>query len=193
VAGYNGIANLSQDGTKMIIYHFTSNVNDDLYLLDIPSGKYQKLTEDEGDVAYYSPRLMPDNKTIWLTCNNNKDGIQRLAKMTVGSPEVKFIDDGWIDPKWEIDNISFSRDYKYMAAVVNEDGYGRLRMREVKSKRVLPIPPMEGILSSAIFDKNGNCILSFNSPTYAPDVWKWWPSTGKLVQLTHSIYAGIDR
>ena len=193
VAGYNSIADVSANGKYMIIYNFTSNVNNDLYLLDLSTLDYTKLTEDEGDVSYLSPTLMPDDKTIWLTCNDNEDGITRLAKMTVGSPKVDFANDGWIDPKWEIDGLSFSRDYKYMAALVNEDGYVRLKLREVKSGKELPSPPLDGMIDGGYFDMNGNVLISYADPTYAPDVWRWNPKSGEIKQLTFAIYAGIDR
>ncbi len=80
----------------------------------------QEILIDEGyDVVYGSPTLMPDNKTIWLVCNGNSDGIARVATMTVGSPDVAYINDGWVDPKWEVEGIGFSRDFKYMGAQVN--------------------------------------------------------------------------
>jgi dipeptidyl aminopeptidase/acylaminoacyl peptidase len=193
VHGYLSIGDISQDGTKMIVYNFISNVADDLYLLDLKTGEHQKLNEDEGNVLYYSTNLMPDNKTIWLVCNGNDEGIARLAKMTVGAPKVEFIDDGWIAPKWEVEGLGVSRDYKYMTAIVNEDGYNRLKVREVKTKKELPNPPLDGMLGGGIFDKNGSCLISFSGPTRAPDVWKWNPTTLELRQLTFSIYAGIDR
>ena len=117
VRGYNYIASVSSNGKFMIIFQITSNSNDDLYLLDLNSLEYSKLTDDDHDVIYDSPTLMPDNKTIWLTCNDNEEGISRIATITVGSPEVAFVDDGWIDPKWEVDGLEFSRDFKYMTAV----------------------------------------------------------------------------
>ncbi len=193
VSGYFAIADISHEGSKMIIYQFTSNVNDNLFLLDIASGDYQQLNKDEGDVLYVNPTLMPDNKTIWLLCNDNEDGISRLATMEVGSPKVTFVEDGWVDPRWEIESLGFSRDYKYMTVIVNEDGYNRLKMREVATKKSLPGPPLDGIVGGGMFDKHGSCLISFTGPTRAPDVWKWDPKTKELRQLTFSIYAGIDR
>ncbi len=193
ITGYNAIADISEDNQKLILYNFTSNVTNDLYLLNLENLKYQKLNKDEGDIAYYSPTLMPDNETIYLTCNDNDDGIQRLATITVSSPKVNFVDDGWLDTRWECEGIGFSRDYKNMGAIINEDGYARLKMREVKTKREIPNPPLDGILGFGGSDKHGNVLLSFYSPTRAPDVWKWNPATRELKQLTFSIYAGIDR
>jgi dipeptidyl aminopeptidase/acylaminoacyl peptidase len=193
VTGYNAIFDLSQDGTKMIVGNFTSNVNNDLYLLDIPTGDYQKLNDDNIDVYYGAVTLMPGNETLWLTCNNNDDGIQRLAKMTVGSSKLEWVDDGWIDPAWEIDAFGFSRDYKTMFAEVNVDGYVRAQFRNAETMEELPSPPLDGIISVGGSDKNGNVYFSFNGPTLAPDVWRWNPATEELTQLTFSIYAGIDR
>ncbi|HEX7880077.1 MAG TPA: prolyl oligopeptidase family serine peptidase, partial [Candidatus Eisenbacteria bacterium] len=191
--GYNSVAELSLDNTIMIVSNSTSNVNNDLYVLDLKSGQSRQLTKDTGDVSYESVNLMPDKKTIWLTSNGNPDGISKLGTMSIDSPEISWVNDGWLDPKWEVEGVSFSRDYKTMAVRQNEDGYGRLKMREVSSKKPLPNPPLDGILGSVLFDKDGACILSFSGPTRAPDVWKWNPRTKELKQLTYTIYAGIDR
>ncbi len=193
VNGYNALLDLSKDGSRLIIGNFTSNSNNDLYLLNLDTRQYTKLTEDDTDIRYDSPTLMPDNETIWLTCNDNKDGIQRLATMKVGSAENQYVDDGWIDPRWEIESLGFSRDYKRMVASINEEGYMRMKMREVETGTEIPGPPLDGILGGGTFDKHGACLVSFTGPTRAPDIWKWNPDTGELKQLTFSIYAGIDR
>jgi len=193
VPGWNGIFGTSKDGSILLVYHANSNVSNDVYLVDMNTLEHRQLNSDTGGVAYDMVTLMPDNKTIWLACNDNPDGIMRLAKMTVDSPEVEFVDDGWLDPKWGISELTFSRDYKYMTATINEDGFGRMKIREVETGKELPSPPLEGIVSGGVFDRNGACLISFNSPTRAPDVWRWNPHTGKLEQLTFSIYAGIDR
>ena len=193
VRGQTAIADLSEDGTRMILANYSSNVNNDLYLLDLPSGKWEKLTPHTGDVQYGGPTLLPDNKTLWLTCNDNKDGISRPATMTVGSPKINWVKDGWLDPKWECDGIGFSRDFKYQIATTNEDGYSRLRMREFATKKELRTPPLEGMYGYGGCDQNGNFILSLSSATRTSDVWRWNPVSGEWKQLTHSIYAGIDR
>ncbi len=196
VTGYNAVADLSQDGQKMIVTRYVSNVSNVLYLLDLTTGEYEQLTEIQPgkDVIYSDPTLMPDNKTIWLVCNDNPDGILRLAKMKVGSPAVEFINDGWIDPKWTVDGLGISQDYRWMTALVNENGYVELRLREIETKRELPSPEgLHGIMGYGKFAKDSTCLISFTGPTRAPDVWKWNPYTKKLQQLTFSTYAGINR
>jgi dipeptidyl aminopeptidase/acylaminoacyl peptidase len=193
IKGSNSIADLSPDGTKLIVANYSSNVNNDLYLVDLATKKYDRLTKDKGDVVYGSVSIMPDNQTVWLTCNDNKEGMSRIARMTVGDPKVKYADDGWLDTKWEVGGMGFSRDFKYQFATVNEDGYDRLHLRDFASKKELRTPPLEGMYGYGGYDQNGNFILSLASATRTSDVWTWNPVTGHWAQLTHAIYAGIDR
>ncbi|UCE23959.1 MAG: S9 family peptidase [Candidatus Zixiibacteriota bacterium] len=193
VRGWNSIQDVSEDGNFLIIYHGVSNVTNDLYLLDRATGQYQKLNEDGGNFEYFSATLMPDNQTIWLRSNGNDDGILRLARMTVGSTELEFIEDGWLDPRWELKVMKISPDFRMMAAITNEDGYQRIKLRELDSKKDLPVPPLDGIIDDIYMDYNGNVLFSFESPTRAPDVWLWNPNSEELKQLTFALYAGIDR
>ena len=193
LAGAKYPVGLSQDGTKLIIERWNSNFNMDLWLLDMVTGEYQMLNQDDSDVRYNYAALMPDQKTVYLICNDNPEGIKRLARMEVGSPDLKFVNDGWLDPEWEVEKLQFSRDFKHMAAVINEEGYYRLKIREVESKKELPSPPLEGTFGEPHFDKNGVCIVDFEGPTRVPDVWSWDAKNEKLKQLTFSSYAGVDR
>lgn len=193
LAGSKEPVSLSQDGSKLVIQRWNTNVDKDFWILDLNTGEYQQVNQDTTDVRYDFIRLMPDNKTLWLLCNANPDGLTRLAKMKLGSPEVEFVEDGWLDPKWEVDEMLISRDYKYMTVKINEDGYMRLKMREIESRRELRSPPLEGKLSGGVFAGDGTCLIGFEGPTRAPDVWRWNPTTEELEQLTFSTYAGIDR
>jgi len=183
----------SQDGRQLLIDLTHSNTDIDLFLLDLETGNYQKLTDDTGDIIYSHPTLMPDNRTVYVICNGNEAGIRRLAKLKVGAPGVEFIDDGWLDPRWELEGLYFSRDYKYMSVIVNEDGYRRLKIRERESGRELLSPPLDGQVTGSYFDRYGRCVVSFESATRTSDAWRWNPLDEELKQLTYSSYAGIDR
>jgi dipeptidyl aminopeptidase/acylaminoacyl peptidase len=193
LSGYFAIADVSSDGSLMIVVRYNSNADNELFLLNLSTLEYTRLTNDDKDIIYGSPHLLNDNKSIWLTCNDNDEGISRLANLTVGSPVVEYVNDGWIDPRWDIEYLSFSKDDKFMAAFINEEGYVRMKIREVDTKNSLPSPPLDGILGGGAFDQNGAVLISFNGPTRTSEVWRWTPSTKELKQLTYAIYAGIDR
>ncbi len=193
IRGNISIADISADGSLLIISRINSNEDNDLFLLNLATLSHTSCTKDGKDILYKSPTLMPDNRTLWLTCNDNAEGISRLAKMSVNSPQVEFVNDSWIDPRWEINSLTFSRDANYMAAFINEDGYVRMKLREVETKNQLPSPVLDGILGGGYFDQDGTCLLSFSGPTRTTEVWRWDPSSKKSEQLTFAIYAGIDR
>jgi dipeptidyl aminopeptidase/acylaminoacyl peptidase len=193
VSGYNSILDVSQDGRRIIVSHLSSSADNDLYLVDLVSGESRKLTEDDELIRYGSPTLMPDNRTIWMTCNDTPDGLARIARMRLGSPDIEFVEDGWIDPRWEVESLWFSRDYASMYALVNEDGYARLRIRTADTLQPVPGPPLDGMIGQVFSDARGRVIFGFNSPTRASDVWRWDPAAGELEQLTFASYLGIDR
>jgi dipeptidyl aminopeptidase/acylaminoacyl peptidase len=193
VPGSKYPVSFSQNGRQLLIDLTHSNTDIDLFLLDLETGDYQKLTDDTSGVIYSHPTLMPDNRTIYLISNGNDEGIKRLAKLKVGEPGVEFVDDGWLDLRWELEGLYFSRDYKYMSVIVNEDGYRRLRVRERESGRELPSPPLDGQVTGCFFDCYGRCTVSFESATRTSDVWRWNPLNEELKQMTYSSYAGIDR
>jgi dipeptidyl aminopeptidase/acylaminoacyl peptidase len=190
---YDIPAGLTPDGAKLFVYALQGNPDNDLYLVDLKTLAVDSISYDEGGVFnHFNPFLMPDGKTVYLLSNYNDDGITRVAKMTVGNPKLEYIWD-WIDPKWSVDDLGYSRDYKYMYAIVNEDGYSRLRIREIATGADAPQAPLDGMYSAPRFDKNGNVYFTFSGPTYAPDVWKFNLDSKKLNKLSKTMYAGIDR
>ncbi len=192
VSGYNSVMDVSRDGRRIIVSNLHSNAHNDLYLVDVADGTHRKLTHDEELVRHGNPTLMPDDRTIWLTCNRTPNGLARVARMRVGSPEIEFVEDGWIDLRWEVESLWFSRDYAWMFALVNEDGYARLKIRSASSLEPVPGPPLDGMIGPVFEDSRGRVVFGFNSPTRAPDVWRWDPASGELAQLTFASYLGID-
>jgi len=190
---YDIPASVTPDGSKLFVYALQGNPDNDLYLVDLQTLALDTLTNDSGgQFNYFYPSLMPDGKTVYLVSNYNSDGMPRVAKMTLGSPKLEYIS-GWIDPKWSVDDFGVSRDYKYMYAIVNEEGYSRLRIRNIQTGEEAPQAPLEGMYSAPQFDNKGNIYFTFSGPTYAPDVWKFNLTSKKLDKLTKTMYAGIDR
>ncbi len=190
---YDIPAGLTPDGKKLFVYALQGNPDNDLHLVDLKTLAVDTLSSDSGgEFNYFNPFLMPDGKTVYMISNYNEDGMPRVAKMTLGSPDLEYVED-WIDPKWAVDDIGFSRDYKYMYAVVNEEGYKRLRIRNLETGKDAPQAPLDGMFGSPQFDKDGNIYFTFSGPTYAPDVWKFSLVTKELKKLSKTMYAGINR
>ena len=187
--GYNGPADITKDGRYLLTYTYSSNVNNDYYLLNLETGKEKLLTPHEGNVVYESFRLTPDLKYAYLITNDNEDGIARLAKLDLESMKLEFLDK---DSKWEYEGAVLSNDGRYLAWLVNENGYSKSYMKDLETGEMLPSPPLEGMVGGGSMSDVKSILFSFNSPTKAPDLWLWEWETQELTQITHSSYAGID-
>ncbi len=190
VVGYHGWADLSLDGSKLLYYRFDSNVNDDLFLYDLATGETEHLTEHEGEILYDNFQFSGDGQSLYLTCNDNDQGINLRAKMDLATKEITYLD---AEAKWNVEGITMSPDRKVMAWIINEEGYGRLKLANLESGQSLPTPKMDGIFAAPILSESSRMLFTFNNPTQTSDVWSWDWSKQTLEQLTFSTYAGIDR
>ena len=57
--GWNNPTDVSADGSKLLMTHYSSNVDTDLYLLDLNQRSEQLLTEHRGDHVFFNGRLGP--------------------------------------------------------------------------------------------------------------------------------------
>ena len=187
--GSNGIMDLSLDGRYMITIHANSNIDYELFLLDLENGGHRKITPEDGEFTYDYATIMPDNKTVYMVSNNNEKGIPSIATLDLETGAIEFVD---YESKWTIDLLTFSKDRRYAACLVNEDGYSNLEMWDMQKDEPLPLPPVTGIVKSPSFSNDGRIIFQFNSPTRSPDVWTWDWKKPELKKITHSTQAGID-
>ncbi|MBU1318860.1 MAG: S9 family peptidase [candidate division Zixibacteria bacterium] len=187
--GYNGPAGLSRDGKYLLTYTYTSNVDNNYYLYDLATSEERLLTPHEGDAMCESFSLTPDGTTAYIVTNANEDGIARLAKMDIASLEIEFLED---NSKWENEGCLLSDDGRYLAWRVNDEGYSKPYIKDIKTGTMLPTPPLEGMFGDGWMSEVKSLLFSFNSPTMAPDLWLWDWETQTLKRITYSTYAGID-
>jgi dipeptidyl aminopeptidase/acylaminoacyl peptidase len=187
--GKNGPLEITRDGRFLLTYSYSSNVNNDFFILDLQTGKETHLTPHVGDVSHRAFSLMPDGLAAYLVSNGNADGISRLARLDIATKQIQFIDS---TSKWEYEGCTVSDDGNYLAWRVNELGYSRVYLKDLQTGLMLASPPLDGTVSSVALTDVKSMLFGFNSPTKAPDLWLWKWETKELTQITHSTYAGID-
>lgn len=188
--GYHSPQIISKDGKWLIVGKFPSNVDSDIYLVNLQTGAVEYLTPHEGNALFSSYAFALDNSFIYVVTNLNKEGIGRRARLDLKSKKFSFLDK---DTKWEVEGMTFSDDMSRMAWIVNEDGYGRMHIWDMRANAELPSPPLDGLIDGGSFAGNDAAVISFNSPSNPADLWRWDISTQKLTQLTFAVSAGIDR
>ncbi|SYZ73494.1 putative Peptidase S9 prolyl oligopeptidase active site protein [Candidatus Zixiibacteriota bacterium] len=189
MGGTNYIAGLSPDEQYLLFQHTYSNSNNELYMLELKSGKAELLTPHKDEALYLSPYMKSDNSTIYLISNANKEGILKRAILDVPSKKVYFLDP---DSHWTIDGLGMSENRKYMYWLANEEGYSRIYLQAMEGPIPLRVPTMEGLISSAMVNNGGNIVFAFTDPVKTQDIWFWDWRNADLEMKTHSTYAGID-
>jgi dipeptidyl aminopeptidase/acylaminoacyl peptidase len=187
---WNSAAAISGDGSLLLVEHWTSNMNSDIYLVDIDSGEDILLTEHKDDYKFEYGKLTPDGEQVYFMTDKNDDGIIRVARRGVGSGKIEFINP---DSPWDTEEMDLSPDGRYLAWVENVEGYGALYMLDTETSEKIEVSELQGIASKLAFSGEGTLLFTFTSPVLPPDIWSYDVASGALEQLTFSTFAGIDK
>ena len=189
IPGWNAAGDVSDDDRYLLVAHYDSNTNSDLYRVDLETGDRILLTPHEGEILYEAAQFDRTGAKIYLLCNDNPDGITRRAVLDVATKKLTFLD---TEGQWEAEGLGLSPDRGTMGWAVNEDGYSRLYLKDLERERMLPVPPMDGQISGFAFSERGQVAFGFSSAVSTSDVWVWDWTEPELVKITHSTYAGVD-
>lgn len=188
-SGWNSTDDISADGTRILTGRWVSNTNSDLYLVDVEMGEETLLTEHEGDYIFAYAHLVPDGGSLYCVTNMNDDGIRRVARLDIGTGDLKFVTP---DTPWETSEMALSEDGRFLVWVENMDGYGVMHAMNLETGEEIGPDLTGGIVSNVHVASSGSIVFVFSGPSKAPDVWRYDLGSGALTQLTHSTYAGID-
>ena len=188
-SGWNSAEDVTHDGSRIVTSRWLSNTNNDLYLVDVETGVERLLTQHEGDYIFDYPYLTQDAQAIYCVSNLNADGIRRVARLDVAGGNLEFLTP---DTPWETTELTLSDDGKILVWVENIEGYGIMHGLNMETGEEIEMGLTMGIISDVRACSSGDVVFVFSSPSKAPDVWKYDFTSGRLEQVTHSTYAGID-
>jgi dipeptidyl aminopeptidase/acylaminoacyl peptidase len=187
---WNGAEAISADGKKLLGGHWISNMNSDLFLIDLETGADLLLTEHEGDYIFDYGRLTPDGKYLYCVTNMNDDGLLRVARLEVGTGTMEFVN---AESPWEIEDMELSPDGRYLAWVENVEGYGTVYVLDTETDERTELTEMKGIAGGLEFSGEGTLVFTFTSSALPPDIWTYEIAARVLEQVTFSTFAGIDK
>ena len=189
VSGYHTISSWSPDGSSLIVSRHHSNLNNDLYSIDLASGEATHLTPHEGEARFSGARVTPDSSSMYLATDRDGD-FMRLARLDLSTLELEYL----TPDDWDVEEVELSRDGAYLIATRNVDGYSDFVLFNGRGRR-LPEPRMpEGILGGFEFSPDGKRLsFTLTGPDRNPDVWTVDLPEGEPRRVTRSSTAGIPR
>ncbi|MBU1701908.1 MAG: S9 family peptidase [Candidatus Eisenbacteria bacterium] len=187
---YNIASDLDKAGRRLTLIEYRSSQDTDILLIDLETKEVTNLTEHEGDKYYVGGVFSADEQSIFILTSDNAQGLLKPAMMNLETRKITFPFKG--DSPWELEEGELSPDRRYTALVYNEEGYGRLSIFDIEKGKEMPVPELDGIVSSVSLSNTHEITFGFSSPTQSPDVWRWNWDTRELKRVTFSTYAGVD-
>jgi dipeptidyl aminopeptidase/acylaminoacyl peptidase len=192
--GVGTLTDVSRDGKKAVVSRLRSRGDNDLFLLDLATGKEALLTPHDPPGSFEGGKLSPDGLTVYLTANKDADNVY-LAKVLIapdGKPQpiqkLTFRDDAEVD--------DFAIRPNGFGAAVDFDTAGRseLTIIDLHSLQLYPVKKVAGEIVGGLDFSANNKRLAFTvgGAKLPTDVWVLNMSSGSLRQVTASPHAGVD-
>jgi dipeptidyl aminopeptidase/acylaminoacyl peptidase len=189
-------AGFSPDGAKLIGLEFRSNSDMSLFLIDVDSGEATELTPHEGEVKFLPGPWATDGSGLYVLTDEGRE-FMGLAFQPIDA-EGEAGEREWIEaPDRDIDELAGSADGRVIAWLENDEGYGRLRIRDVEAGRELPAPMLpqgtgSGFGSGLSLSPDGaRAALAWDQPARPPEIYVVETATGEARPVTESRSAGL--
>ena len=194
--GTNYPLRYSPDERSLLFTRWHSNIHVQLLLLDLSTGETRPLTPDvvEGQALHHFPYWSADGRGLYLVSNRGRQFFS-LAWLDLATNELTYLRD---DP-WDVENLALSSDGRYIALVLNEDGYSRLELFDVsggwEARRALPVPTLpRGVMYELTWSCDDTRLaITCLAPDDAADIWIWDVPSQSLWRATRSSTGGIPR
>jgi dipeptidyl aminopeptidase/acylaminoacyl peptidase len=164
----------SRDGQFLLLRNFVSITNSQLHLVNVESGASRRLAiepknKTDATISIGTAGFSADDQGIWLISDLGAE-FRQLHYFSLSDDSLRTLTS---DLSWDVEDLAIDRNGRYLAYVVNVDGFDELFIRDLGAARNLPIKELpKGLISNLRFDSSGTRLgLALESPTQTRDVW----------------------
>jgi len=198
--GWLSVAGWSPDDSRLLVHEARSNVDTDVYVLDVESGALAALTGEgfpgdgnTGDeaVRYKSLSWGPDGEYVY--CCSDRDGdTLSLVRLDADDGGLETVVDGGT---WNVDGVAIDDGTGRIAYSRNVDGYTELTVGDLDGGRIDPRPDPElpaGLAGGVAFDDGADRFaVTVTTDTHNANVYVVDVETGAAERWTQASTAGI--
>jgi dipeptidyl aminopeptidase/acylaminoacyl peptidase len=181
----------SPDDRRLIVSRFVSANESHPYIADIATRTLAPLVKDTARrVSYDEMGWSRDGGTVYYLSDESGD-FQHLFALDLRSGAAR---DLTPDLAWNVATMRVSRNGRYLAYTVEEDGLSTLHLRELPGMKPLRVPAMPaGIIGGLSFDpRDRRLAMTINAATGPGDVYVLDLASRALVRWTESEVGGLD-
>jgi dipeptidyl aminopeptidase/acylaminoacyl peptidase len=182
----------SKDG-KYVVYTQgqAKGTDSNIFVADVATGKSSLLTPHEGELQFSANDISPDGKRVLLT-SNAFNGYENIGLIDIATKKITW----FTRDKSEIRGHEFSPDGKHITFTANVDGNENIYLHDLATGKSEALPIRKGVNEPAgghsAFSADGSRLLyNHNGPTAPGDLWVYHLASGKSLQITHSLVAGV--
>jgi dipeptidyl aminopeptidase/acylaminoacyl peptidase len=191
--GIGGVEGISHDGKRALLNRLKNRGDNNLYVLDLVSGKDTLITKHEV-VAEFFGDISPDGRTAYIGTNKDRD--------TMAFGRIKFAADGTPGnieilaerQDGELDGIRINKQGTLAALAWNVKGRSELSFYDLVQNKQVPGPKLPGeLVAGATFSDDGSKMAIVAAGAAQPtDIWVLDMKTKQFRELTFSPHAGVD-
>jgi len=165
--------------------------NSNIFVADVATGNATLVTAHAGEKLYSANDFSPDSKDLLVT-SNAVNGYQNTGLLDIAAKKITWL----TQEQWEVHGGNFSPDGKRVTFRANVDGQADLYLHDLATEKTTGLPLKRGVNSfggaESAFSRDGKKLLYYHNGANAPnDVWAYEIATGKTMQVTHSLMAGV--
>jgi dipeptidyl aminopeptidase/acylaminoacyl peptidase len=185
----------SPDGSKLLALDFRNNSDVSIHLVDLDSGVTRELTPHDDDAIFFPGPWAPDGSGFYLVADAGSE-FRGLAFYDLASDSHDWIE----EPVQDVDDVTMSADGRVLGWLVNDQGYDRLRLRDLETGQDLPEPDLPagarphltGAEPPLALSPDGSfAALIAANPRRPPEAWVVETETGKARAVTDSRLGGL--
>jgi dipeptidyl aminopeptidase/acylaminoacyl peptidase len=178
----------SLDGKSVTVVDFKSNTNMDLYVLTVDNEEMQHLTPHEGEIQYLPGPWAVDGSGFYVISDEGRE----FAGLAFWDLKEGM---RWIDaPDANVESVALSGDGRYLAWIVNQEGYSALKVRDLRSNQDVALPEIpKGVIDALAISRSGGKVgFLMAGATHPNEVYVLDLERSTLTRLTESMLGGID-
>ena len=182
-AGGIAVADVSDDGSSLLLARQISNRVTQLRLLDLVTGRTREITP--GPAARYERATFARSGRSVLAISDRESDVRRIVEIDLATGRIVPITPA---QSWDVEDFDVSKDGGRLAWIINEDGYSRLHVRDLASGNDVSINDApRGVIGNLKFSPDGRQ-LGFNvsSATAPGDVYSLELEGGRLTRWSAS-------
>jgi len=178
----------SPDGGRVLLSEARGEDANDLFLLDVATGRLDTLFAPADRASYRSFAWVSDGSGFYLATDQDRDEAG-LAFYDLRARALRWIE----TPSQDVEDVGLSPDGHVLVWSVNDGGYSTLTVRDLRSGATIAGPDLpRGIASITWAEGASVAAFRVTGPQVPGDIWVWSPEAGTTRRATFSDAAGLD-